>query len=196
MSDFKARIIAELDTSQVEQKIKELDGKKVKLSVEGGNAQKEVERVDNSIKSATKSTKTFGDTLKSSAKAGAAFSLTSQVFQTIRDAASKAKEAVQDFDAAVMDLRMATGDTYTDVSNLVKQYNELGKSIGATTTEVSNSADTWLRQGNSISDANVLIKDSMILSKVAELESAEAAQYLTSAMKGYKVEHRPQKGKF
>lgn len=188
MSDFKARIIAELDTSQVEQKIKELDGKKVKLSVEGGNAQKEVERVDNSIKSATKSTKTFGDTLKSSAKAGAAFSLTSQVFQTIRDAASKAKEAVQDFDAAVMDLRMATGDTYTDVSNLVKQYNELGKSIGATTTEVSNSADTWLRQGNSISDANVLIKDSMILSKVAELESAEAAQYLTSAMKGYKVE--------
>lgn len=188
MSDFKARIIAELDTSQVEQKISELDGKKVKFGVDSGNAQKDVEKVDNSIKSATKSTKTFGDTLKTSAKLGAAYSITSQAFQAIREAASKAKEAVQDFDAAVMDLRMATGGTYTEVSNLVKEYNELGQAIGATTKEISSGADSWLRQGHSISDTNILIKDSMILSKVAELESAEATQYLTSAMKGYKVE--------
>ena len=188
MSDFKARIIAELDTSQVEQKISELDGKKVKFGVDSGNAQKDVEKVGNSIKSATKSTKTFGDTLKTSAKLGAAYSITSQAFQAIREAASKAKEAVQDFDAAVMDLRMATGGTYTEVSNLVKEYNELGQAIGATTKEISSGADSWLRQGHSISDTNILIKDSMILSKVAELESAEATQYLTSAMKGYKVE--------
>lgn len=188
MSDFKARIIAELDTSQVEQKISELDGKKVKFGVDSGNAQKDVEKVDNSIKSATKSTKTFGDTLKTSAKLGAAYSITSQTFQAIREAASAAKEAVQEFDAAVMDLRMATGGTYTEVSNLVKEYNELGQAIGATTKEISSGADSWLRQGHSISDTNILIKDSMILSKVAELESAEATQYLTSAMKGYKVE--------
>lgn len=83
MSDFKAKITAELDTSQVEKKIKELDGKKIKFSADGGNAQKEVEKVDSSIKSATKSTKTFGDTLKSSAKIGAAYSLTSQAFHLI-----------------------------------------------------------------------------------------------------------------
>lgn len=87
-----------------------------------------------------------------------------------------------------MNLRMATGGTYTEVSNIVKEYNELGKAIGATTKEVTNGADSWLRQGHSLSDTNTLIKDSMILSKVAELESAEATQYLTSAMKGYKVE--------
>lgn len=188
MNDFRAKIVAELDTSQVEQKISELDGKKVKFGVDGGNAQKEVEKVDNSIKSATKSTKTFGDTLKTSAKLGAAYSITSQAFQAIREAASKAKEAVQEFDAAVMDLRMATGGTYTEGSNLVKEYNELGQAIGATTKEISSGADSWLRQGHSIADTNTLIKDSMILSKVAELESAEATQYLTSAMKGYKVE--------
>lgn len=192
MSDWKVKFTAELDTTQLEQqvnqKINELDGKKVKFGVDGGNAQKEVEKVDNSVKSATKSTKTFGDLLKNSAKIGAAYSITSQAFQAIREAASAAKEAVQDFDAAVMDLRMATGGTYTEVSNLVKEYNELGKAIGATTKEISSGADSWLRQGHSLSDTNILIKDSMILSKVAELESAEATQYLTSAMKGYKVE--------
>ena len=192
MNDWKVKVTAELDTAeleqQVNQKINELNGKKVKFGVDGGNAQKEVEKVDNSIKSATKSTKTFGDTLKTSAKLGAAYSITSQAFQAIREAASAAKEAVQEFDAAVMDLRMATGGTYTDVSNLVKEYNELGQAIGATTKEISSGADSWLRQGHSISDTNILIKDSMILSKVAELESAEATQYLTSAMKGYKVE--------
>lgn len=188
MSDFKARIIAELDTTQVEQKINELDGKKVKFGVDGGNAQKEVEKVDNSIKSATKSTRTFGDTLKTSSKLGAAYSITSQAFQAIREAASAAKEAVQEFDAAVMNLRMATGGTYSEVSNLVKGYNALGKEIGATTKEVSSGADSWLRQGHSIADTNTLIKDSMILSKVAELESAEATSYLTSIMKGYEIE--------
>lgn len=192
MDDWKVKVTAELDTTQLEQqinqKISELDEKKVKFGVDGGNAQKEVEKVDNSIKSATKSTKTFGDTLKTSAKLGAAYSITSQAFQAIREAASAAKEAVQEFDAAVMDLRMATGGTYTEVSNLVKEYNELGQAIGATTKEISSGADSWLRQGHSISDTNILIKDSMILSKVAELESAEATQYLTSAMKGYKVE--------
>lgn len=192
MSDWKVKFTAELDTTQLEQqvnqKISELDGKKVKFGVDGGNAQKEVEKVDNSIKSATKSTKTFGDTLKTSAKLGAAYSITSQAFQAIREAASAAKEAVQEFDAAVMDLRMATGDTYTEVSNLVKEYNELGQAIGATTKEISSGADSWLRQGHSISDTNILIKDSMILAKVAELESAEATSYLISIMKGFEIE--------
>lgn len=188
MSDFKAKITAELDTSRVEQQIKELDGKKVKFGVDNGNAKKEIEKVDNSIKSATQSTKTFGDTLKTSAKLGAAYSITSKAFQTIREAANEAKKAIEDFDSSIMDLRMATGGTYSEVSNLVKGYNGLGKELGATTKEVSSGADSWLRQGHSIADTNTLIKDSMILSKIANLESAKSTQYLTSAMKGYKVE--------
>ncbi len=187
MSDFKARIEAELDTSKVDQKIKELDGKKIKLDVDTGNAAKEVQNVNKQIVTTRKSTQSFGDTLKKSFQLGSSYGIVSTAFQAIKQSATDATEAVKGFDDAVTDLRMATGGSYNDVSQLVKGYNQLGKSIGATTTEVSKSADTWLRQGNSISETNTLIRNSMVLSKIADLESADATQYLTSAMKGYKV---------
>ena len=49
-------------------------------------------------------------------------------------------------------------------------------------------ADYWLRQGYSLEDTNELIKASTALSKTGLISSAEATQYLTSAIKGYKVE--------
>ncbi len=189
MNDFRAKIVAELDTSQVEQQLKDLDGKKVKLGVDGGDtAKKEIDKVDSSIKRTAKSSKTFGDTLKTSLNIGTAATITAKGFRLVENAAQEAVEAVKDFDSAITDLRMATGGDYAETRGLVKNYNELGKEIGATTKEVSNSADTWFRQGHSISETNTLVKDSMILSKVANLESAESTKYLTSATKGYSIE--------
>lgn len=187
MSDFKAKISAELDTSKIEQQIDELNGKKIKLDVDTGDTSKDVQNVNKQIVNTRKSTQSFGDTLKKSFNIGAAASLTSEAFDAIRTAADKACDAIKDFDSAITDLRMATGGTYQEVYDLVKGYNQLGKAMGATTTEVSDSADAWLRQGHSISDTNTLIKDSMILAKVAKLDSADSTEYLTSAMKGYKV---------
>ncbi len=82
---------------------------------------------------------------------------------------------------------MATGENYAETMKLVKGYNAFGKVLGATTTEMTDGADAWLRQGHSIKDTNTLIRDSMILSKVANLDSADSTKYLTSAMKAYGI---------
>ena len=187
MNDFKARISAELDTSKVEQQINELNGKKIKLDVNTGKTTKDVQTVNKQINATQKSAKSFGDTLKKSFNFGSAAAITSETFGLIRASVDKATDAIKDFDDAIMDLRMATGGTYDDVYNLVKGYNQLGKSIGATTTEVSDGANAWLRQGHSIKETSTLIKNSMVLSKIASLDSADSTKYLTSAMKGYKV---------
>ncbi len=44
-----------------------------------------------------------------------------------------------------------------------------------------------MRQGKSVAETNELVKDSVILSKIGQLEASEATKYLTSAMNGYKV---------
>jgi hypothetical protein len=44
--------------------------------------------------------------------------------------------------------------------------------------------DYWLRQGYSLEDTNELIKTSTVLSKIGLIDSAEATQYLTSAISG------------
>ena len=90
-------------------------------------------------------------------------------------------------DEAIVNLQIATGKSRAEIKSLIKDYAELAKQLGATTTEVAEGADTWLRQGHSIEDSNTLIKNSTMLSKLGQMEAAEAAKALTSAMKGYKV---------
>lgn len=94
---------------------------------------------------------------------------------------------VSDLNKAATDLQMVMGGTAQQTAQLLTQYNALGMQLGATTAEVASSASEWLRQGKSIADTNILIQDSMILSKVSNIDSADATKYLTSAMKGYGV---------
>lgn len=107
--------------------------------------------------------------------------------QLLRRTAIEAKETIIELDSAVTDLGMATGQSREKTYELLQDYNRLAVQMGATTTQIAQAADQWLRQGHSISDTTTLIEDAMVLSKVSQLDSAAATEYLTSAMKGYKV---------
>lgn len=95
---------------------------------------------------------------------------------------------VKNLDAAIVDLQMATGSSYDEASRLMSTYIEMGKQLGATASEVASAASDYLRQGKSIAETNQLITDSLVLSKLGNISSADATTYLTTAMKGYKVE--------
>ena len=187
-NDFEARVVAKLDTSELEKQMKSISGNhNIKLNVDSADGSKQIDSVNTSIRNAERSSRSFGDTLKSALGIGSGAAVITKAFQAIQKAIRNAIDAVKDFDSAIKDLRMATGESYESVSELVSRYNALGKELGATTIEVTSSADAWLRQGHDIQTTNELIRDSMILSKVANLDSAESTEYLTSAMKGYKV---------
>lgn len=94
---------------------------------------------------------------------------------------------VLELDKAVTNLQVATGYNRRQTQDLLGTYSEMGKELGASTLEVADSADTWLRQGKSVEDTNVLIKNTMMLSKLGMMDSADAATAMTSAMKGYNV---------
>lgn len=186
--NFKVTLQAELDTTKAEQQIDNLGkGKKVKIEVDTGDSSKGVQNINQSIRTAQSSTSSFGDTLKRALNIGSSVAVVAKGFQLIRTAARNARTAIKDIDAAITDLRLATGDSYANAAKMVTGYNDMGKALGSTTKEVSDSAVTWLRQGKNAEEAGVLIKDALILSKVGMLDSAEAAKYLTSSMKGYNV---------
>lgn len=188
MSEFIAKIKAILDTSGVEKQINDLQkNRKIRIEADSTQPNKTVKQVDSSIRDATKATRTFGNTLRRSFDIGTAATITAAGFNAVRTAARDAKDAITDFDGAITQLRMATGENYAETMKLVKSYNAFGKMLGATTTEMTDGADAWLRQGHSIKDTNTLIRDSMILSKVANLDSADSTKYLTSAMKAYGI---------
>lgn len=113
----------------------------------------------------------------------------------IASAAMMARRAVREvytnvveLDKAVVDLQIATGKNREEVKELVSTYSELGRELGATTSEVAQASDSWLRQGYSIEQVNELTRNSIMLAKLGQMESADATTALTSALRGYELQ--------
>lgn len=168
---------SELDTAA--KKINNLKQSKININanVEGTNS---VDNMAKSYDTAKKSAQGLGTSIRELAKLGLSF-------QTIEQSARAAVEAISDIDNAILDLQMATGDSYSEVRNMVSGYNDMAKSLGAITTEVTSGADTWLRSGKSLAETNMLIKDTMVLSKNAKMASEDSSKVLTATLNGFQL---------
>lgn len=91
---------------------------------------------------------------------------------------------VVSLDTVLTDLRIATGITMKQSTQMMSEYIKMAKELGATPTEVANASLSWLKQGKTAQQAAELTKSSMVLSKVGAIESADATKYLTAVMKG------------
>ena len=204
MPEHKIRVEAELDTDKAKKKLDELtkENKKIKIEVDDSSLDKGkdklkdtkinvrtnvdtkgVDSLSNDLKGAKKSADDLSKSFSDIFKVGAQI----DVFRMIKQEAKEAVKAVKEIDDAIVDLQMATSDSYDGVRKLVSGYNSLAKQLGATTTEITSGADDWLRQGKSISETNKLIRDSMILSKDAKIAPEDSTSYLTAIMKGYDI---------
>lgn len=104
-------------------------------------------------------------------------------FQTFKQMVGTARN----IDDALFNLQVATGQTREETKGLIDTYNQMAKELGSTTTQIAEGADAWLRQGKSIEEANILIKDSMILSKIGMIDASDATENLTAVLNGYKM---------
>ena len=103
----------------------------------------------------------------------------------------KMREVVQitiQLDKAMTNLRIATGKSADSSKDLLMQYTKMAQQLGVTTEAVANSSIEWLRQGFTVQETNDLIQASTYLSKLGMIEASEATGYLTSAIKGFKLE--------
>lgn len=103
------------------------------------------------------------------------------------EAGKKATETVKEFNDIKTNLAMATNADSDYIDNLMNDYNSLAQELGSLTSSVAESADSWLRQGRSMADTNSLIKDSLVLSKDAELSSSDASEILTATLNGFQL---------
>ena len=108
--------------------------------------------------------------------------------QVLRRAARETIDTIQELDKAATDLAIVTGSSADETYRLIDKYNQMAKELGATTTQILDAAASWLRQGKSAAETTSLIEWSMVLSKVAMMNSEDATKRLTSALNGYKLE--------
>ncbi len=189
----KIRIQAELDDSKLKQQLSKIGKTKEKVTVDLDNTN--INNTDQSMK------KLNGTVASSNTIFGRLKSTISNTFSTgklamtayiatlneINKAAKGAKETIQEIDKAVTDLSIATNMSRESVSGLVKDYNNYAKELKSTTTQITSAADDYLRAGKTMGEAQALIKDSIMLSKLGKLDSGEATKDLLAVMNGYQM---------
>jgi len=95
---------------------------------------------------------------------------------------------IKDLDKELTNVQIVTGMTAEETEKLSKQYNQLAKNLGATTLEVARGSLEWFRQGKTVEETSKLMEETMKMSKLGNLESAQSTEYLTSIMNGFKLE--------
>ena len=109
------------------------------------------------------------------------------VLRSISTAAKDAKEAIVELNQAETDLMIATNMSRESVKGLIKDYNTYGKQLASTTGQVVEAADDYLRAGKDLKESQALIKDSIMLSKLGQIDSDEATEDLLATMNGYNM---------
>lgn len=109
------------------------------------------------------------------------------VLNEINKAGKKAKETIKEVDKAITDLSIATNMSREATAGLVKEYNSYAKELKSTTTQITSAADDYLRAGKSMSETKKLIEDSVMLSKLGQLETPEATEDLLATMNGFEM---------
>lgn len=122
----------------------------------------------------------FGDIVSSSFLG---FSLSNIFSSALRQGVNFFKE----YDEILTRTMMVTGMSRKEVNNLTEAYGEMAKRLKTTTKDVASAQLVFYQQGLSTRDAAAMTEASMAISKTGGIESSEAANRLTSAIRGYKL---------
>jgi TP901 family phage tail tape measure protein len=148
---------------------------------------KETNNADIALKSATKSGYSFGKMFGVALKkiilwAGA----TGLVYGALRQF-QEGVQYVKDLNKELTNIQIVTGMTAKQAENLGLQYNKLAKSMGATTLEIVSGSLELLRAGKTQEETTILLKDSMMMSKLGNISAAEATELMIATMNGFKI---------
>lgn len=189
----KIRIIPELDESKLRQQLNDIGKRRERITVDIdsgniGNADQSMRRLNNTVSNSNSVFGKLKNTISNTFSPGKIM-LTGylMVLNEINKAGKNAKQTIQEIDKAVTDLSVATNMSRESVTGLIKDYNTYAKQLASTTTQITSAADDYLRAGKSMSETQTLIQDSIMLSKLGQLESGTATEDLLAVMNGYEM---------
>ena len=134
----------------------------------------------NQVKAAKKEVVKFGDII-SGTFLGTSLS---NLFQT---GLSRGIEFFKDYDEILTRTMMVTTMTRDEVNNLTLSYNKLANQLSSTTKDVAAAQLVFYQQGLRTSEALKMTEASIAISKTGGIESEEAANRLTAAVRGYQL---------
>lgn len=147
-----------------------------------------LKRLRNETAGVTKGTNFFTKALGSAAITAIKYSLGLGLIYKAMAQIGEGIQYIKDLDKEMRDIQIVTGYADETIESLAGNYNELAKAMGATTLEVAQGSLEWTRQGKTIEETQELLRSTLMLSKLGNVETAQATEYLTSILNGFKLE--------
>ena len=105
----------------------------------------------------------------------------------LQDALYGGVEFFKQFDATLTRTTMVTGMSREAVLGLTSSYSDLASELSSTIQEVAEAQLVFFQQGLSAQESLKMTEASIAISKTGGIAAEEAANRLTSAMRGYKI---------
>lgn len=148
----------------------------------------ELKTVTRETEKGAKATNYFSDGMIQSAKSALRYALSIGLIYKALQELGEGVEYIKALDKEMRNISLVTGETGDVINDLAIDYNNLAKEMGATTLEVASGSLEWIRQGKTLEETQELLNATLMLSKLGNVESAEATEHLTAVLNSYKLE--------
>ena len=111
-----------------------------------------------------------------------------QVLRLTRTAIKNVVKDIRDLDKVMTEIAVVTNMSQKDLWNQMNTYQAIAKQYGVATTGVYQVSQIYYQQGLQTSDVMALTNETLKMAKIAGLDYGAAADYMTVAIRGFKME--------
>ena len=111
-----------------------------------------------------------------------------RAFDIFRDSIRYAFNAVKELDKAMTDIAVVTNYTVGDVWETIGKNTDLANKLGTTILGTYETSKLYYQQGLSEEDVYAASEETLKMARIAGMDYAEATDYMTAAVRGFKLE--------
>ena len=111
-----------------------------------------------------------------------------QVLRLSRTAIRNIIKDIRDLDKVMTEIAVVTNMSQKDLWNQMNTYQDIAKQYGVATTGVYQVSQIYYQQGLQTSEVMNLTNETLKMAKIAGLDYSKAADYMTVAIRGFKME--------
>lgn len=157
----------------------------VQVSSGIANVRNNVNNLSSSINNASTSTSGLANNfrqLTSYALGGSGLYL---LFKEIKDGIGYIKE----LDSALINLKKVTDESETSYNNFLENAHDIAMDYGSQADKVTEAVTSWVKTGEDINNATELAKNTMVLTKVGDIDDiGKAQEYMLPTLKAFNIE--------
>jgi TP901 family phage tail tape measure protein len=96
-------------------------------------------------------------------------------------------EYIFDLNKQMTNIGMVTGQNQNQLANMASKFNDMAKEFGVTTLTVAEGATEFIRQGKTVAETNELLRNSIMMGKLGNIEAKDATDKLIAVTNAYNI---------